>query len=663
MHKKIVPFFIVFMLSALSQASGNINSKIDSLKNIIAKNVAIPIVYNELAAAYATYDIDSLKYYADKALQLSVQQNNKEQLAYSYLQLTTYYYYRGIYDTAYSYALKALELAKSLNDDLILARSHLRMARINILKQDNKTAFENVSKASEYEKKVAEGIVKNQLYIMLCNAYTMVYAQLGLFDKSLEYGFNGLDMTEKARTDFMKSELYNNIANTYGYMYNTEKAIEYQRKYIEQSLKNNEILNLQVAYVNIASHLKRLEQYDSALHYLDKSRLILEYHPSVQRQAHLYREYGTLYHFQGKTDSALFYLQQAVALYKQQNIEFKLADCYYWIGDVYKNKGDFRQAEIYFTMSLEIHGKNSELSMVKDDYNALSVVEELKGNYKKSLEYAIMYMDLQDSLFNEKIANAVTAQEIKYETSLKEAQIAQQQAALRLGKQRQNRILGGGSLALAAAAGLGWLYRRSRKQKVLIQKQKQEILHNNRNNIQQLISIFGRQAHTEAEQVVAQANQERLMTLNLLNKMLYENTDSNQAKLNEYLQRLADAKSISTHIPVSLNFQDNDMLLRGNVLKDVGLIVNELISNSARHAFGNTPEPRISITTSVENNTWLLINYRDNGCGLPADFDRKQQQRRSFGMDFIYDLTEQHHGNIKWHNDSGACFNIRLKLV
>ena len=644
---------------AYFKATGNI----DSLKHIISKNDTIdPAVYIQLASEYTNYNTDSLMYYADKALRLSMQQNNKEQIANSYLQLTKYYCYTGAYDTAYGYAQKALNIGNDLNDNFIIAQSYCQMSRINLLKQENEKAFENAGKASAYEKKMKPGLKKDRFLIALHNIYTAVYAHLGLYDQSLRHGFRGLELTEQFHNDDIKAELYNNIASTYSYMYNTQKAIEYQRKFIEQSVWNNEPLNLQVAYVNIAHHFSHAEQYDSARYYLDKSRSILEKYPSLQREAHLYKEYGKLYHFQNRPDSALLNLQQAVTMYKQEGLEPKLADCYYWIGDVYKDKGDYKNAETYFTMSLNIHRNNGELSMVKDDYNALSVVEELKGNYQKSLEYAIAYMDLQDSLFNEKIAHAVTAQEIKYKTSLKEAQIAQQQAALQLGKQRQNWILGGGSLALVAAAGLGWLYRRSRKQKALIQKQKQEILHNNRNSIQQLISIFGRQAHTDAEQAMAQANQGRLMTLNLLNKMLYENTDSNQAKLNEYLQRLADAKSISIHIPVHLKFQDNDMLLRSSVLKDVGLIINELISNSAKHAFDHTPAPNIKITTTIENNTWLLINYRDNGCGLPAGFDIKQQ-RHSFGMDFICDLTEQHHGNIKWHNDSGACFNIRLKLA
>lgn len=276
--------------------------------------------------------------------------------------------------------------------------------------------------------------------------------------------------------------------------------------------------------------------------------------------------------------------------------------------------------------------------------------------------YLDQYMKTQSRYLNEEKVKAVTAQEIKYETTLKEARIARQQAELETGSQQRHYLLIGGSLALAAAAGLGLQYRRTSKQKELIQKQKQEILHNNRNSIQQLISIFGRQAHTEAEQALALANQERLITLNILNKMLYEHAGHHQALLDEYLQRLTDAKSLSTHIPIDMKLRNKVIRLRGDVLKDVGLIINELIANSAKHAFGNTAEPRIHIETATENNQWLLIRYRDNGSGLPEEFDIRQQGA-SFGLDFVCDLVEQHHGTIQCSNDHGACFRIRLKIA
>jgi|GEM_PF-2712636 len=655
-------FFVCFLVPTAVVPHTSTAQQRDELDSIIAQLRKHPDDLKLLsltASKYEPVNTDSSIRYAHILLTKAV--GNKAYTGKAYQSLSNASFLKNDLDSAVFFLTKAIDVVKQGGLEYETAFYTQSIAQLYLNRGNLKDAVANYHTGLTYFLQHADAKRRDEHVADIYGGLGDCYNQLGLYDTALASLFKSLAYTKKSDDHFANAISYNSILAVYQNMKAYEKSLQYgelalqEFRYIDYKLGDATVM------LNMATSYYHLDETDKALRLLDTAEKIIVGLNTTYNLGEIYTLYGDIYRKRKDYHKSSAYLQQAIAIHRQSGAKLFLGTA---IGTMAQNRfdqGNKREAQQAAMQALSLF---NEIGAPKEKSELLNFL--VRSNIPPGSTadtYINQYLTALDEYLNERKLNAVTAQEIKYETTLKEATIAQQQTALQLGKQRQNWMLGGGSLALAAAAGLGWLYRKSRKQKALIQKQKQEILHNNRNSIQQLISIFGRQAHTEAEQVVAQANQERLMTLNLLNKMLYENTDSNQAKLNEYLQRLADAKSISTHIPVSLNFQDNDMLLRGNVLKDVGLIVNELISNSARHAFGNTPEPRISITTSVENNTWLLINYRDNGCGLPADFDRKQQQRRSFGMDFIYDLTEQHHGNIKWHNDSGACFNIRLKLV
>jgi two-component sensor histidine kinase len=282
------------------------------------------------------------------------------------------------------------------------------------------------------------------------------------------------------------------------------------------------------------------------------------------------------------------------------------------------------------------------------------------GKSNDAYEYERKGRVLMDTVLSEEKADAIIAQEIKFETALKESKIEEQATALKLLKSRNIILLGGGLLALLSALGLARLNSRIRKQRSQIELQKQEILHNNRNNIQLLISIFGRQVGEHGDNIVAKENQDRLITLNILNRLLYENQSENQVNLSTYLNKVTEAKTISCKVPIDIKFNQKELVLDSSLLKDVGLIINELTSNSAKHAFADTAEPKISIDINSEVKN-LKILYRDNGIGLPPDFSI-DQQIKSFGLEFIKDLVEQHHGTITAKNDGGACFILNLNV-
>lgn len=93
----------------------------------------------------------------------------------------------------------------------------------------------------------------------------------------------------------------------------------------------------------------------------------------------------------------------------------------------------------------------------------------------------------------------------------------------------------------------------------------------------------------------------------------------------------------------------DELHLNVNTAIPLGLIVNELVSNSLKHAFsekragGKEGEICLSLSSNGEGEVSLIV--RDNGVGLPKDFDFRRTE--SLGLQLVNDLVEQLDGSIE----------------
>ena len=75
---------------------------------------------------------------------------------------------------------------------------------------------------------------------------------------------------------------------------------------------------------------------------------------------------------------------------------------------------------------------------------------------------------------------------------------------------------------------------------------------------------------------------------------------------------------------IKLNMNIEDVMLDINTAIPLGLIVNELVSNSMKHAFPNDREGKIDIEFKLEDGNYSMI-VSDNGVGFPKDYDIQNQ--------------------------------------
>lgn len=92
----------------------------------------------------------------------------------------------------------------------------------------------------------------------------------------------------------------------------------------------------------------------------------------------------------------------------------------------------------------------------------------------------------------------------------------------------------------------------------------------------------------------------------------------------------------------------------------LGLIINELISNSLKYGFPGNMHGRIMIRLKTCGKKLIELVISDNGVGIPEDLDLRNI--KSLGLNLIVLLTEnQLGGNISMDRGEGTCFTIKFK--
>jgi two-component sensor histidine kinase len=133
----------------------------------------------------------------------------------------------------------------------------------------------------------------------------------------------------------------------------------------------------------------------------------------------------------------------------------------------------------------------------------------------------------------------------------------------------------------------------------------------------------------------------RIMSISLIHQKLYENENLKRFELIEYIEELiTEIKSLSPEtqdIDLKLDIQVNAVGMK--TIVPLGLILNELITNSFKHAFKSTPQKEIYIHIHSEVGQLLKVKYNDSGTWI-------ENQKPGFGSELIELLVEQMDGNF-----------------
>jgi PAS domain S-box-containing protein len=195
-----------------------------------------------------------------------------------------------------------------------------------------------------------------------------------------------------------------------------------------------------------------------------------------------------------------------------------------------------------------------------------------------------------------------------------------------------------------------------------------EIFHRVKNNFQIISSLLNLQSHSLKNPQalsVLQESRDRIRTMSLIHEKLYRSESLTGVRFDEYVRELAAGLFDSygaDPFKTSLKIDAKEVLLGMDTAVPCGLIVNELVSNSLKHAFPQDwPKKRlIAIKLRRERDGLIRLTVADNGRGLPPDLDVRSTQ--SLGLHLVTMLTEdQLNGKLKLERKNGAKFTIEFR--
>ena len=199
-----------------------------------------------------------------------------------------------------------------------------------------------------------------------------------------------------------------------------------------------------------------------------------------------------------------------------------------------------------------------------------------------------------------------------------------------------------------------------------------EIHHRVKNNLQIISSLINLQSSALKDPKVKEIfreSQNRVRSMALIHEKLYRSDNLANIRFDEYINDLSHSLVLAYKndaTPVELIIKASPITLDMDTAVPCSLIVNELITNSLKHAFA---EPGRQYS---ENSAWIKIelvslphsrvhfSIQDNGPGFPTDFDFFHTD--SLGLQLVNSLVRQIEGNLVFNNQNGACVEIEFKV-
>ena len=190
-----------------------------------------------------------------------------------------------------------------------------------------------------------------------------------------------------------------------------------------------------------------------------------------------------------------------------------------------------------------------------------------------------------------------------------------------------------------------------------------EIHHRVKNNMQIISSLLNLQTkYINDEKVVdiLKESQSRVKSMAMIHEKLYQSNELSRIDFKDYINKLATFLTQSYIVdgePVKIETEVQNIFLNIDTAVPCGLIINELITNSLKHAFPDYMGGSIKIELFNDGEMFIL-NVQDNGIGFPEDLDFRNTE--TLGLQLINNLVLQLDGTIEIKINKGTEFNIKF---
>ena len=497
----------------------------------------------------------------------------------------------------------------------------------------------------------------------------LTHYALGNYIQAVQYYLKSYELIKQTDDKRYEGILLNNIGAAYRVREKPDETEIYYKKALDVFNEINDTLWIANVTNNLAIVLNAKLEFSEAEKYFLQAR---ERYQQLQDSASLNTlavNIGSLYTDMEEWDK----VQENIDIFFRSNPPVN--DLYVYgkhlLARKAMNNGAYAESEAILQETIRI---TEEKGLSHAGLNAKSLyyqLQKLVGNDRNTLLAYEDYVAQKDSIFSKEKDEQLTEMLEKYESLEKEAEIDKLALADELNQTQISRQRMGLLAALSGLGLLGFFFYRLRQKNQRIQKQDQEkevllkeIHHRVKNNLQVISSLLGLQGLSIKDAKAKAAIQEgrsRVHSMSLIHQSLYKKDNLTGIEMKPYLESLIH-DLIDTYnyrdIAIQSDIICDDITLDVETVVPIGLIINELVTNSVKYAFED--RERGTITTTLNKvDQQLKLRVKDNGIGLNSD--QLKVKEETFGHSLIRAFRDKLDADVNISSNNGTQVELIIR--
>lgn len=466
----ILSLLFYYKKEALSQPN-----KIDSILSILKTNPKDLKAKVELARLLLNSNPDTSLLLLNQAINSKGVDKNTYSKA---LRLKANYYNNlFILDTAVITFRKCINFINANNFDekeIALIKTYTDFGQTLYRFDMFKNAIDTLTIAKELTQKTKNFDDKIRQLAIIYFHFGQIYKIKGIYDKAFEALTISDSICNKNNLSALRGSILMALADTKNEINDPINAIKFCLQAKRVLIEINDKSNLRGCLNNLGSYYKKTNNFDSASYFNTES---IKTHFELTQDSNYapyYQLAGNIAKDKGLLNDAIINFNKAIEIGKQLQMPEIIAENEGIVGQILIKQHKFENAKPLLIKALEFYKSNEALVEVNTIYKDLAQIENLQGNYKKSVEYWQLHDSTLSALIDKQKIEAISQQEIKYETALKQSTIEQQQTEISLQKQHKKLLVGLAILLISLSTIVYLLYKRQ-KQKAINEKQKAQL--------------------------------------------------------------------------------------------------------------------------------------------------------------------------------------------
>ncbi len=429
---------------------------------------------------------------------------------------------------------------------------------------------------------------------------------------------------------------------------NREKAFASFEKGIQTSQEIDDKVGLVAAYANYGSTCLRFDKLDSAvifagkaIDYLDASDLAKSNPPFFSfEKGNCLNTLGQVSIKKHDYAAAKNYLHQAAELCQDENSMDALVNICLTAAVLYRTTGELDSSLYFATESLNKARLLGSATAINNAYNAMSETLHQLGKTGEAYKYLALARDLGDSISNRRQEKVSQYQSLDFDQRLRLVEMEKNSIRLQSNIRMYTLLAGIGVFVLISFI----LYRSSRNRTKanrqlealnadlanknhLLDKRNaenelllKEIHHRVKNNLElvsSLLALQSAQIDDPGTRKAMQEGQNRVQSIGIVHQKLYQGENLGAIEMKDYFINLGDSvlDSFGIQQRVTIECAMDKLDLDIDAAVPLGLIVNELLTNSLKYAFPAGQQGKVQIKLQRQNDGALHLQVSDNGIG------------------------------------------------